>query len=304
MDDRKEAWRAFSRIGVGYGAFLAVTFLLQFQMGIITGALLNFDVDIAHEVWYMPLVSLASYGFGGGITYLIVKDMPVLSRPGVRKAGTGFLTAGFLICISALFLGNLIGLGLMSMVSSISGKPMVNPIAEMLNNLSGWSIFLTMVVLAPVCEEILYRKVLIDRIRQYGDKTAILVSGFVFGLSHGNFYQFFYAFGIGLVFGYIYIRTGKLRYTIGFHMVINFLGSVVALYAARNLWISAAYSMFLMGGAAAGLVLFGVVRKNLHLEPGMMEFRGKGVLRAVFFNLGMVLFFLISAAAFVISEIS
>lgn len=304
MDDRKEDWRVFSRIGAGYGAFLAVTFLLQLQLGLITGVLLNFGIDIAHEVWYMPLVSFASYGFGGGITYLIVKDMPVLFKPEKRKAGAGFLAVGFLICISALFIGNLMGLGLMSMVSFVSGKPMVNPIAEMLKNLSGWSIFLTMVILAPVCEEILYRKVLIDRIRQYGDRAAILVSGLVFALSHGNFYQFFYALGIGLVFGYVYIQTGKIRYTIGFHMAINFFGSIVALYASNNQWVSAAYSMFLMGGAFLGLVLFGAVRKRLHLEPGMAKIQGKGLFCAAFFNLGMILFVLASAATFVISEIS
>lgn len=66
-----------------------------------------------------------------------------------------------------------------------------------------------MVVMAPICEEILFRKILIDRIRLYGDKAAILVSSVVFGLSHGNFYQFFYAFGIGLVLAIFIFRRGS-----------------------------------------------------------------------------------------------
>ena len=304
VDDRKEAWKTFSRIGGGYAIFLLVTFALQVQMSILTAVLFRFGIDITFKDWYVPASSLAVYCLGGGLTYLVVRDMPVFKGPGGEKAGVNMLTAGFFICISALFFGNLISLGLMSMVSAISGKPMVNPLSEVLENLSSWSILITMVVMAPVFEEILYRKVLIGRIRQYGDKAAILVSSFVFGLSHGNFYQFFYAFGIGLVFGYIYIRTGKLRYTIVFHMVINFMGSFVALRAAGSLWFSALYSLFILGGAAAGTVLFFTSRKKLRLEPGITEIWGRGGFRVMFLNLGMVIFFLTAAAAFLISEIS
>ncbi len=108
----------------------------------------------------------------------------------------------------------------MYLISALEGKPMLNPVAEVLKGLNTGTIFAIMVVMAPVCEEVLFRKLIIDRIRRYGDKAAILVSAIIFGLCHGNFYQFFYAFGIGLVFGYIYTRTGRIRYTIGFHMIL------------------------------------------------------------------------------------
>ncbi|MFT4105319.1 MAG: CPBP family glutamic-type intramembrane protease [Lacrimispora sp.] len=304
MDDRREGWKTFSRIGGGYAIFLLVTFALQVQMSILTAVLFRFGIDISFKDWYVPASSLAVYCLGGGLTYLVVRDMPVFKEPQEEKAGAKMLTAGFFVCISALFFGNLISLGLMSMVSAITGKPMINPLSAVLENLSGWSIIATMVVMAPVFEEILYRKVLIGRIRQYGDKAAILVSSFIFGLSHGNFYQFFYAFGIGLVFGYIYIRTGKLRYTILFHMVINFMGSFVALHAVGSLWISAIYSLFILGGAAVGLVVFLTSRKKLHFEPGIKEIWGRGGFRVMFLNLGMAIFFLTAAAAFLISEIS
>ncbi len=304
MDDRREAWKTFSRIGGGYAMFLLVTFALQIQMSILTGMLFHFGIDITFKDWYVPVSSLAVYCLGGGLTYLVVKDMPVFQIMERKKAGGKMLITGFFICISALFFGNLISFGLMSMVSAISGKPMVNPLSAVLENMSDWSIFITMVIMAPVFEEILYRKVLMGRIRQYGDKAAILVSSFVFGLSHGNFYQFFYAFGIGLVFGYIYIRTGKIRYTILFHMVINFMGSFVALRAVNSLWFSALYSWFILGGAVAGTVLFITNRKKLRLEPGIREVWGWDGFRVMFLNLGMVMFFLVSAAAFLISEIS
>ena len=57
--------------------------------------------------------------------------------------------------------------------------------------------------------------------------TAVLFSALAFGLFHGNLSQFFYAFGVGLVFGSIYVRTGRLRYTIFLHILVNAIGSLV-----------------------------------------------------------------------------
>lgn len=303
MNDRKNGWKTFSRVGIGYGAFLFVTLILQLQIGAIGAALSWFGVELTFGDWYMVGTSVATYGIGGMVTYLIVKDMPVGDRPAVRKTGVKMLSAAFLICISALYLGNLLGQVLMGIVCALQGKPMINPVEEVVSGLSSWAIFLIMVVMAPICEEILYRKVLIDRIRIYGDKGAILLSSFVFGLSHGNFYQFFYAFGIGLVFAYLYLRTGRIRYTIVFHMIINFLGSIAALHVGAIPWLSVIYSILMFAAVIGGIVVFFKSRKKLILESGAEEIWGKGTFSYLFLNLGMVLFFLISALTFVISEI-
>lgn len=302
MEDRRNAWKAFSRVGIGYGAFLLVTIVIQLEVGVVALLLSRFGMNITFGNWYMVFVSLSNYLVGGVVACLIIKDMPVLYRPEARKAGAGMLVSGFLVCMSALFFGNLMGQSLMSIVCDLLGKPMVNPVEEVMKGLSTWSIFVTMVVMAPICEEILFRKVLIDRIRLYGDKAAILVSSVVFGLSHGNFYQFFYAFGIGLVLAYIYIQTGKLRYTIIFHMIINFLGSVVALHIGDNLQLTVAYSIFMLGAVIAGTILFFINQKKLVFHPGLMETWGKGAFKVLFLNLGMILFFLVSTVTFIISS--
>ncbi len=301
MEDRKNAWKAFSRVGIGYGAFLLVTIVIQLEVGVIAFAMAQFGMEIDFGNWYVVFVSLANYVVGGMIAYLIVKDMPVICRPRGNKAGAGLLAAGFLICMSALLFGNLIGQALMSLVSALLGRPMINPIEEVIKDLNTWAIFITMVVMAPVFEEILFRKVVIDRLRLYGDKAAILVSSVVFGLSHGNFYQFFYAFGIGLVFAYMYIQTGKLRYTIIFHMIINFFGSIGALHMADTPVLAVGYSIFVLGAAVAGIILLFINQRKLVFFPGFMETWGKGSFQTLFLNLGMILFFLLSAITFAAS---
>ena len=78
-----------------------------------------------------------------------------------------------------------------------------------------------LVILGPIFEEWMFRKQLIDHTRKYGEKTAILLSGLAFGLFHMNLFQFFYAFLLGVMFGYIYMRTSKLRYSTAMHMIIK-----------------------------------------------------------------------------------
>lgn len=303
MEDKKVVVRAFSRIGIGYGAFIATTLALQLCYGSIIGVLSMFQIKIPMGNWYVFFSSLANYVVGGTISYLIIRDMPMAQKTNIQKASGKMLISGFLVCISALYMGNLIGLALMKTISVLQGRPMANPVEEILSSLSGWAIFLVMVVMAPVFEEILFRKVLIDRIRLYGDKAAIIVSAFIFGLSHGNFYQFFYAFLIGIVLAYIYIRTGRLRYTILFHMTINFIGSIVGLKVQEVPWLIPLYGLIMLLAVAAGIVIFFQKRKNLIFQSGGHEIWGKGSFQILFLNFGMIFFFLISTVTFVLSQI-
>ncbi len=295
-----ESRKTFSRIGIGFGAFLLVSLVLQFPIGVMMGLLTKVGITVSADV-LMIVNSLLMYAVGGGITYLIIKDLPLAEeRERITSSPSFFITA-FFICISLLYIGNMVSLILMGIVNGIQGKPTINPIGEVIDQMNTWGIFLSMVVMAPIFEELFFRKLLIDRVRQYGDKTAIIVSGFVFGLSHGNFYQFFYAFALGAVFSYIYLRTGKVIYTIIFHAIINFMGSIVALYILQYQWLSAVYGLFILVSIIAGVVLFIFHWKNLIFNQG--EKPVASVVGSGFCNFGMVLFFLLSAAMFLMSEI-
>ncbi|MGF2525999.1 CPBP family intramembrane glutamic endopeptidase, partial [Ralstonia pseudosolanacearum] len=83
------------------------------------------------------------------------------------------------------------------------------------------------VILGPLFEETVFRKFLIDRTKRFGGRTAVILSAVAFGLFHGNLNQFFYATMLGLVFGYVYLNTGKLRYSIVLHMLINLMGGII-----------------------------------------------------------------------------
>ncbi|MDW2796955.1 CPBP family intramembrane glutamic endopeptidase [Clostridium boliviensis] len=302
MEETRAARKAFGRIGIGYTGFLSASIVLQIVLRIFIYVVNREGILDLSRNWYLFATSLANYAAGGMILFLIIKNMPVTHKPVSRKADKNLLVCSYFICITALIAGNLLGRLLMSLISALEGRPMVNPVTEVLKGLSTGTIFAIMVVMAPVCEEILFRRLIIDRIRRYGDKAAILVSAVIFGLCHGNFYQFFYAFGIGLVFGYIYTRTGRIRYTIVFHMIINFLGSVAAIYIQKSMAMAAIYALVLYGSMIAGIVLFIIKRKDWMFWQGEEAVWGRGAGKILFLNVGIVLFFILSAISFVITE--
>lgn len=186
-----------------------------------------------------------------------------------------------LVCM--MYAGNLIGVlvnGLIALLIGINTES--TALFDKVFGESGYVVVIVAVMGAPIVEELLFRKVLIDRIRRYGNGKAILLSGFFFGMFHGNLSQFFYTAFVGLMFAFIYVRTGKVIYTILLHMTINFMGGalpyfihadqVIAQLRAQNIagiftntpFVIYMYAMLLM--TVTGLVLLLLFRKQFKVE--------------------------------------
>ena len=128
-----------------------------------------------------------------------------------------------------MYAGSFIGNFANTYIGNMIGKLPENSIAETVSTTPIWLIFIGIVILAPIFEELIFRKLMIDRLSVYGDKMAIIFSAVAFGFMHGNLYQFFYATILGALFGYVYTRTKNIKYTIFMHMIVNFFGSIVVL---------------------------------------------------------------------------
>ena len=143
---------------------------------------------------------------------------------------------GFLfLCFLLTYLTHFIGQFVTDWIYNFFGIEVQNDLAEMTYITPFGINFLFVGILAPVFEELFYRKAIIDRLRRYGDLPAILISGLIFGLAHGNFNQVFYATAIGMLFGFIYLRTGNVFYTISLHMAFNMIGGVYSTELMRRL---------------------------------------------------------------------
>ena len=88
---------------------------------------------------------------------------------------------------------------------------------------------ITVGILPAIFEELLFRKFLIDRTIRYGEFISCAMSGIMFGLWHGNFQQFFFTFFMGILFAFVYIRTGNIIYTMIMHASMNLVTTTVTL---------------------------------------------------------------------------
>ena len=83
-------------------------------------------------------------------------------------------------------------------------------------------LILTTVIIGPIAEELTFRGLVQRRARVWlKPGTAIVVSSLIFGLAHMNMIQLIYAFGIGLLLGYLYEKSGNLIAPILAHMAAN-----------------------------------------------------------------------------------
>lgn len=218
----KQARRDFSRIGASLCLMVVVWYALATVLEGALYAAVGGKGEAPNWVTYV----------GSGVPlYLIAMPIAVMlmgkstvieTRKFDMKPGLFFKL--LLMCLPMMWAGSVFG-SMLSMV--LSNGEATDRVADLAMQTNIWNVVF-LVIVGPIFEEWLFRKQLIDHTRKYGEKTAILLSGLAFGLFHMNLFQFFYAFLLGVMFGYIYMRTSKLRYSTAMHMIINFNGGVLA----------------------------------------------------------------------------
>ncbi|MBE6490203.1 MAG: CPBP family intramembrane metalloprotease [Methanobrevibacter sp.] len=206
------------------------------------------------------------------------------------------------VTLTLMWAGNTIGLAITALISFITPFDVSNPVQSMINSSDIWLNLMLISIIGPIFEEIFFRKLLIDRTMKYGAKASILLSALLFGLFHGNLNQFFYAFLIGGFFAYVYIRTGKIKYTILLHIIVNLMESVVSLFVVSgvehitsgvmqplDIIIVVLYIMIIFAS-----FLIGIIKLSGFKNVRIAELPGKIILRepvkTIILNPGMILF--------------
>lgn len=82
------------------------------------------------------------------------------------------------------------------------------------------------VILAPIGEELIYRGIVLRCSAKISQRFAIFFSAFIFGIMHGNPYQFVLGFLLGIPLAMVTLKTGSVIPAIICHMTNNFMASV------------------------------------------------------------------------------
>ena len=189
------------------------------------------------------------------------------------------------------------------MASALSKGEAENSIGQLLGG-DNIPAMIMVAVLAPIFEELVFRKLIIDRTRRYGELMALVFSSVAFGLFHCNLYQVFYATALGLVLGYVYIRTGNVILTIIMHMCVNASSSVFAPLAPQ----AYEYFFYIMIGLGIVSIIYTLIKRDVKLEKNGYELPSKELTGIAFANIGSILFavicFLMMAYGLFISTLS
>lgn len=293
--EKKEMKKEFSRIGmVMVIASILITVLQVAGQSLILTInpdwIENYDVLVAASM--VPLFVL---GYPITIAMLGRKG---ITQPEKHTMSVKEIFIAFAMCYGAMIVGNWIGIGITSLLSLAKGGEVTNPLFEIVDGGNIWLNALYTVILAPVYEEIIFRKIIGGKLLKYGQGVAIVISSIMFGLFHGNLNQFFYAFFLGMLLAFIYVKTGNIKYSIIVHMMLNAVGTVISVLVMQNLDLEttagvigmAIYSICIYAVAIIGIVFLIVKRKSLTAKPGEVIIEKKERFNTIILNPGMILF--------------
>ncbi|MCM1113000.1 MAG: CPBP family intramembrane metalloprotease [Muribaculum sp.] len=315
MEEWRESKKIFSRLGWCYIAGTVEVYLMQ--------TICSYLIQTYRPEWMNRMEILLI--FSGIIVYALGMPLILLLTHGMEKTVPErhkmkwwqFLLA-FIMCYALIYVSNLAGNLITMIVGAAKGSSVENDLIGYVTGGNMFVNFVLMVVVAPIVEEYVFRKTIVDRTVKYGQGLAIAASGLMFGLFHGNLNQFAYAVGLGAFFAFLYIKTGNLKITIALHAMVNFLGSVVAGGLMKLLQFDALvraterndeeaimelvmnnlgawllfglYALCLFAVVVTGVILFIVYFKRFRLEPGQVQVPEGEKFNTLIVNPGMLMF--------------
>lgn len=315
MDTTQEAKKQFSRLGIAFLVGSVVVNVVAFLLRLALNRwkpewLWNTNINLL-------LSAICMYLTGMPVMAILVKKMPKVDIP-KRKMSVGKFLIAFLMCYALIFCTNLIGTVLTTIIGVVKGSAVNNTVLNVVTDANIVAIILYMVICAPIMEELIFRKLIVDRTVRYGEGVAIVISGVMFGLFHGNLSQFLYATILGMFLAFLYVKTGNIKITIGIHMIINFMGGVVSTLLLKAInyeellelaytgntreviqcymdnlpgWIAYLLYMFLLFAVViAGFVLLIVFHKRFKVQAGEIAIPKGKRFNTIFINVGMIAF--------------
>lgn len=291
--------KVFSRLGI---SLFIITILVNVVQLVMANLINKFIPEFAENTWYVYSLLIVSFYFiGAPVFYFLVKDIPTGGTKEKKTLKWYEFICIFIMCAATMYIFNYVGIVINFLIGLLTGGTDLNPLSSTLEGIGVLPTALIAGIASPIVEELVFRKVLLDRLRKYGDVIAILVSGLCFGFYHGNIAQFLYASALGFIFAYVVIRTGKIGYSIALHICINMIGAVVAPQIVQfGMTATIILGLVVIGLIITGIILFilAFALKKLKFEKG--EIRLEHPFKTVWLNAGMILYVLISLACFVL----
>lgn len=236
-------------------------------IAVLQGIFTAFHLGGTHANTYVSALGLVISGF------LIIAHLYFFGYASFKTEKGSYISAKTIIYCLPLVIASLLG-------SNIVGEflELPNIYEDLFYSLSRNTFgFLSIALTGPIAEEMLFRGAIEGFFLRKGIKpiVAIVVSAIIFGVIHANPAQIFFAFILGLIFGWMYYRTGSILPSIVGHVLNNTVSvSVMATSPIEDMSKTTAESIgmtatwfLLIACIAIAILSFVYLRKTLPSSP-------------------------------------
>lgn len=198
---------------------------------------------------------------------------------------------GFFVCLA----GNYISSIFVSVMGDVGFK-LTSPDYTVTDDLFGRIVYFVMVaVVPPLTEELAIRGVVMQPLRRYGDRFAIVASAVIFAVLHGNLIQAPFALIAGIGIGYTVCITGSLwtgvlihfcnnAYSVLTEFMIRDITDTARLNTAYNIVLGVLYAVSIIGS-----VIFVILKAPRKLTPPATTLSRRQKYGAFVLNIPMII---------------
>ncbi len=122
---------------------------------------------------------------------------------------------------------------------------------------------ISLAVLPAICEELLFRGVIVNSLKSKGYMFAIFISAFMFAIFHFSLSQLIYPFCFGIILSVVYLKTNNLLFPILLHFANNALSVSIQYFSSSSSTSTFTHSMSMLVYAIITLAIWIVVIYNL-----------------------------------------
>jgi len=208
---------------------LGVAYLAAAMLAMFTPLSAPFRLVFAQILWYV-------LAFGALKVLLLLR----YQRPFWRSLGWASLP--FSWTTASLFAGPVLALALGLLGTAIHTPEIPLPFQQLLKDAPTTVLLgLLVVVFGPLCEELAFRGFLMPLlIRSLGIASGIVITGIVFGCSHGYEYEWSWRHmilisGAGCAFGWVKYKSGSTASAAFMHSTFNLMQFAAFLMQARTI---------------------------------------------------------------------
>ena len=213
----------FSANRIGWATVLFVILWMFFQTVVAVGAELM-ESDFYNK--YLLIINSSTQALAMAVAIAVLFSVPKEKNEQRPIAFNRFVKI-MLICFGAGYIGNLIGSLILTVWNIVTGNSAGGELQEILSGMNPLIMFLAVGILAPILEELFFRKLLIDRLRPFGKIVCVFLPAFLFALFHMSATQMIYAFTVGAILAYLYYETGKYWLSVIIHAVFNWISGFI-----------------------------------------------------------------------------